>query len=112
MSQAPNDEGHGTVTLTLNVETTLADLTNPKTYVGYVDLTNMQAGDITALQIYIKVLTGGSLRSLYYQQFFDAQTAGNIAVVTLPVASLYEWKFTIQQTAGTARSYDWQAISL
>lgn len=104
------DEGHGTATAVLNVEQTLADLTTPKTFVGIVDLTNMTTSDITTLNIYMKVLTGGSLILLYSQTFIDAQAQP--CSITLPVPSLFEWKLTIKQTGGTGRAYDWTALSL
>lgn len=97
---------------TINTEFVLADLTPALTYVGTVDLSGMLAGDTVALNIYVKVLTGGTLKSVYNQVFAGVQPAGSIVAVSLPVPSPFEWKFTLTQTAGTARSYDYNALSL
>ena len=90
----------------------MSDQTAAATYVLLVDLTNMQAGDITALSIYVKVLTGSTLHSCYYQQFFDAQLVGSQVAVSVPIPSLFEARFNLQQTAGTNRTYPWQLVSL
>lgn len=97
---------------TISTEFVLADLTAALTYVGTVDLSNMQTGDTVALNIYAKVLTGGTAKSVYNQVFQGVQPVGSIIAVSLPVPSPFEWKFTLTQTAGTARSYDYNALSL
>jgi len=97
---------------TIPHEYTLADLTTPFTFVAQVDLSAMLSGDVVALQIYSKVVSAGSLLSAYYQQFFGAQGVGNVVSISLPVPSPYEWKLTINQTAGSARSFPWTVVSL
>lgn len=93
-------------------EYTLADLTAPATYVALIDLSAMLLNDVVALQIYAAAKSGGTPKSTYYQQFFNAQTTGNIVAISLPVPSPFEWKLTLNQTAGSTRSFPWSVVSL
>ena len=106
-------EASGTQTAVISTEHTLADLTNTRTYVAYADVSNMVSGDSLELRVYTKVLSGSTLRCLYYQLLTDAQTAnGGQLQVAIPVPSDQEFKFTLKQTAGTGRAYDWKVVSI
>jgi hypothetical protein len=106
------DEANGTQTATINTEHTLADLTTQKTFIAKVSISAMQAGDILELRIYDKVLTGGALEVAFFAQFFDVPTVGNAIQISIPVPSLWEWKLTLKQTAGTGRAFPWTVQSL
>jgi hypothetical protein len=109
----PTIQASGTQAASIGVEQTLADLTSPfAVYQMIVDVSNMQAGDVTNLRVYTRVLSGGGLDSALYQQISGAPTGyGDQVYLSLPVVSDQEIKFTLQQIAGTARSYPWKVVS-
>jgi hypothetical protein len=109
----PIVQASGTQAASIGVEQTLADLTSPfAVYQVIVDVSNMQAGDVTNLRVYTKVLLGGRLDSALYQQISGAPTGyGDNVYLSLPVVSDQEIKFTLQQIAGTPRSYPWKVVS-
>jgi hypothetical protein len=103
----------GTQTATVGTEHTIKDDT---TYSGsvldaYVDLANMQAGDVVELRIYVKLRTISTLHAIYYATYADEQIdEGNykLPVVYIPgITEPAEWKLTLKQTTGTGRAYDW-----
>jgi hypothetical protein len=109
----PIIQASGTLAASIGVEQTLADLTSPfAVYQMIVDVSNMQAGDVTNLRVYTKVLSGGGLDSALYQQISGAPTGyGDQVYLSLPVVSDQEIKFTLQQIAGSPRSYPWKVVS-
>jgi hypothetical protein len=100
----------GTQSATVTTEHTLnsGSFTTAGTYVLVVDTTNMALGDYTELRTYIKVLSSGS------EVLFDMQPLAHAQAepvkVSLPVRSEYSIKFTLKQTAGTGRDYDWAVL--
>jgi len=91
--------------------TTLADGTEqnilqqvagiPEIIRGYVDLTEMQAGDTTIIRLYVMM---ASLWRLYGQQTYNnAQPIPIVYVTGKPKSS--GLRVTIQQMAGAMRSY-------
>jgi hypothetical protein len=109
----PTVQASGTQAASIGVEQTLADLTSPfAVYQMIVDVSNMQAGDVTNLRVYTRVLGGGALDSALYQQISGAPTGyGDQVYLSLPVVSDQEIKFTLQQIAGSPRSYPWKVVS-
>jgi hypothetical protein len=109
----PTLQASGTQAASIGVEQTLADLTSPfVVYQLIVDVSNMQAGDVTNLRVYTRVLVGGGLDSALYQQISGAPTGyGDQVYLSLPVVSDQEIKFTLQQIAGSPRSYPWKVVS-
>lgn len=107
-------EASGTQTAIVGTEHTLADLLTSKTFVVFVDLSNMQAGDTVELRIYTKVLSTSGLNSAYFQSYSDAQTdaTGGKIAIAVPLPSDQEYKATLKQTVGTGRNFDWKVISL
>lgn len=91
---------------------TIFQKTDAKVYQLEIDLGNMQAGDTLVVNIDVKVLSAGSFINLYTETFNDAQVAPDIIQLSRPVPSPHEVRVTIEQTAGTNRSYDWQANSI
>ncbi len=107
----------GTVTATVGTapanELTLRDETANEGVVfdASVDLGNMVSGDTVEIRVYAKLLAGGTLRRVYYEKFVGSQDdepnmKSPIAYV-LAMTVMKEWKLTLKQTAGTARTYDW-----
>jgi hypothetical protein len=100
--------GSGTQTATINTEHTLDTDTTNATYCGMVDLTNLANGDVVELRIYTKVLSGGSLDLAWKGTYAQA---GFILVAQSPfVPSDQSLKFTLKQTAGTGRAFDWKLL--
>jgi len=96
----------------IGTEHTLASQTNNGTLAVVVDLINMAASDILELRIKTKVLTGGVLRTVYYQKYIDAQAADDVIAISIPLPSDIQADFTLKQTAGTGRNFPWKILSL
>jgi hypothetical protein len=97
----------GTQTATVGTEHTLRDETGNEGEIfdAVIDLGNMAAGDTTEIRLYVKALSSGTLRLLYYSPFSGVQSEPIVYVPALTV--MKEWKLTLKQTAGTGRNYDW-----
>jgi len=103
-------EGFGTQTAVVGTEHTLHTNVAAKTYVLTVDTTNMANGDLVELRAKAKVLTAGVERLVYIVAYQHLQ--GRPVKVSVPIASPYSISFTLKQTAGTARAFDWNVVSL
>lgn len=108
-------QGSGTVTPVIGTETTLLDVAIAGTFTLHVDTVNMAAGDVLELRIYQIVLTGGVRRVAYLQRFLDAQPADDLIKLSVPISNELTdagaLRFTLKQTAGTARAYPWKVLS-
>jgi hypothetical protein len=75
----------------------------------------MAAGDVVELRIYQIVLTAGTRRVAYFATFNGAQPADNMIQISVPISNeltdTASLRFTLKQTAGTARSFPWKVIS-
>lgn len=111
----PTLQASGTQTAVIGTEHTLSDLTAP--FVVFQVLVNrnaMLSGDVLELRIYTKVLSGDTIAncSAIYQQYSGAPSGnGDQVVISMPVVSDQEIKFTLKQTAGTGRAYPWKVVS-
>lgn len=74
------------------------------------DLSNMADGDIVELRAYTKANGNGTEGLVYYASFANAQT--NKIALSLPVATAEDIKFTLKQTAGTNRNFQWSVLNL
>jgi positive regulator of sigma E activity len=99
-------ESSGTQAATITTEHTLATTTTAKTRVLVVDLTNLVAGDTVELRIKSKVLTGGSALLAYFVTYVGPVAAP--VVHSIPVPGTYGATFTLKQTTGTGRNYDFE----
>jgi hypothetical protein len=104
----------GTQAATIGTEHVLSAPNKPGTYTFHVDPVNMQAGDTLQLRTYQKVLTGGTARVAFEAEFVDAQSADDMIKISVPIsndlAEANALKFSLKQTVGTGRSYDWKVI--
>ncbi len=107
---ALSESTSGTQTATISTEHTLATETAASVYILAVNLTNMVSGDVTTLRVKPKVLTGGSNTLAFEATFTGAQ--GVDVVYSEPVPSVHSAVFTLQQTAGTGRAYEWSVIEV
>lgn len=100
----------GTQTATVSTKHQLHTTTSLNTYSLMVDTTNMVNGDV--LELYIDVLykSGGTARQTYMISYAHGQSdPGKISV---PALAPYGATFSLKQTAGTGRSFDWCVISM
>lgn len=100
----------GTQTATVTTEHTLATVTSGKTVVLVVDTANMANGDILTLKAKLKTLTGSTARIVYAATFAHVQA--DPVKISLPVPAVHSVAFTLTQTNGTSRDFDWSVVSL
>lgn len=100
----------GTQTAVINTEHTLATITDAGVYVLWVDLHNMAGGDTAEIRRKTKVLTGSTARTRKMDTFSGAQSADAANYESDPVTSKWSVAFTLKQTAGTGRAYDWSIL--
>ena len=116
----------GTLTAVVSTETTFgnsgtpyltgtSDVATAGTFTLHVDLINMAAGDVVELRIYQMVLTAGTRRGAYQQSFAGAQLTDNMVQISVPISNeltdTASLRFTLKQTAGTARTFAWKVLS-
>lgn len=94
----------GTQTATIGTEHSLSTQTTADVFVLTVNVTNMTATDTTELRAKTKVLTGGAAVEAVLFTLVGVQTE---KVVWIEVPSEWSCEFTLKQTAGTGRSYEW-----
>ncbi len=103
-------DASGTQTASINTEHTLRTSTANGTFCFIVDLVNMASGDILELRIKTKVLSGSTQHGAYIWTYKDAQNSDNNVAVSVPIPSDIQAAFTLKQTAGTGRSFDWKVL--
>lgn len=91
-------------------EDTLQTITDAGTYVLMVDTSAMALGDKLTLRVKVKVRSVGTTRLAYTAKFTQVQGEPN--KLSIPVASTNEIVFTLEQTAGTNRAYNWEIVEL
>lgn len=109
MTVASNQSGSQTAVITTehNIGTAI---TSAGVYVLVVDTNAMVAGDVLELRAKTKCKSGSTARLAYYATFCNAQSEPNKYSVPVPVDT--EVQFTLKQTAGTGRAFDWNILSL
>lgn len=105
-----NEAASGTQAATIGVEHTLDTETAVSTYVLLVDCTNMASGDTLELRAKVKVKGGGAESLAYIETLVDAQDPA--VFLSVPIPTGHSCKFTLKQTAGTGRSFDWSVMAL
>lgn len=106
---SPTVESSGTQVAT-GAEDTVYSPTAPRDYVFVVDLNALTVGDTVRLRCYRKVLSGGTER-VVYEEVFSGSQATPIAI-SEPMPGPYGGHFTIEQVAGTLRSFPWSVESV
>lgn len=97
-----------TAALTIASETTLATDTTNGTFVLEVDLSNLALGDLLEIRAYTILLSGGSLIQREIGTYQHNQTNNHIA--SPPIASDQSIKCTLNQQAGTGRTFAWKML--
>lgn len=100
----------GTQVATVTTEHTLQTITDAGTYVLYVDTSAMVLGDTLELRAKTKVTSGGTTREFLVATYANPQ--GQPVKASIPVASINEVVFTLKQTEGTSRSFNWEIVEL
>ena len=72
---------------------------------GYIDLSQMTTGDEVIIRAYVVIRAGGAWRKYAEETFRDAQSLP--ALYVLPRLTVYGIRITLQQTAGTFKSFDY-----
>ncbi len=101
----------GTQAATVSTEHTLATITGTDgIFVLAVDLNNLANGDRVILRAKTRVIAGGTTRT-FFAAVYEHAVADKV-VQSVPVVSVHECVFTLQQVAGTGRNFDWSVLSL
>jgi hypothetical protein len=86
-------------------EQTVAELDALGSLEGWIDLANMASGDAVTIKIYTKMKSGGTYRLYDSGDYSDVQAKPALHTIELPTT--YGIKITLQQTAGTYKTYDY-----
>jgi hypothetical protein len=100
----------GTQTATLDTEHSLNTQTGSTVYVLAVNLANMVEADIVTLRVKTKVLSGGAAALAFTATFSGAQPVD--VVYSEPVPSAHSAEFTLEQTDGVGRNYEWAVLEM
>lgn len=101
----------GTQSATINTEFAVYTNTAINRHVCFsVNLVNMVNDDILEIRVYSKTLSGDTEQIVYMHQFAHAQAEK--IIYTIPIPATHHVKFSIKQTAGTARNFAWEAIAI
>jgi hypothetical protein len=73
---------------------------------GYIDLSNLASGDTIVIREWMIIKSGGSYVRYAEATYSGAQSPPLLHIITKP--AVYGLKVTLQQTAGTYRSFDYQ----
>jgi len=99
--------GSGTMTADGSEQIVFAmDRVEPFKIEGYIDLSNMKAGDEVVIRQYVRIRPYGELKKYWEEKYSGAQA--NPIVYITPKPSVYGILTTLQQTSGTYISYDWE----
>ena len=100
----------GTQAATLDTEHTLATETAAEVYILAVNLSNLVSGDVVVLRVKTKVVSAGAA-ALAFEQTFTGAQAEDVAY-SEPVPSAHSAAFTLEQTDGTGRSFEWSILKV
>jgi uncharacterized protein YdaL len=101
----------GSQSATINTEHTLgAAITAAGVYVLVVDTANMVDGDLLELRVKTKAKSGSTSRLAYFAIFANAQ--GELIKYSPPIPADVEVVFTLKQSGGTSRSFDWNILQM
>lgn len=100
----------GTQTAVITTEHTLNSPAGPATYLLVVDTTNMANGDVLELRCKSKAKAAGSAIVFCIGSYSNIQA--DPLKISIPVASVDGGTFTLKQTAGTGRAYDWNLYQI
>ena len=107
----------GTQAAVIGTEHTLDAEAGAGVYTLTVNLRNMVNGDIVQLRVYQKVLTGDAQQWLLYEAEYSnvqgdaaavgSKANGEVLTASPAIVAAFGATFTLLQTAGTGRNFDW-----
>jgi hypothetical protein len=104
----------GTQTAVINTEHVLSDVNVAGTYIIEINTVNMAANDVVEFRIYTVTLTGGTRRVAYFTTYYGVQPVDDIQKISLPIGNdltdATSVEFTLKQTFGTGRNFDWKIL--
>ncbi len=100
----------GSQTAVIDTEHTLATVTDAGNYVSKVDTVNMVLGDRLTLRVKEKIRSSGTTRLLYVVNYAHVQ--GTPPKESIPASSPHELVFTLEQTSGTGRVFEWEIVEI
>lgn len=100
----------GTQTATIGTKHQLYTTSLANTYALLVDTNNMAIGDVLELYIDIACKSGGTLRQAYFVTY--AHTQADPAKTSVAVIAPAGATFSLKQTAGTGRAFDWSVAGV
>ena len=104
------EEATDTQTATVTTEHDFGATTDSNVRALMVELDNMVAGDIVELRIYVKDEVVGTDGEAWKATYANAQAA--IHAISPPVPMPFGGKFSLKQTAGTSRDFDWHVYTV
>lgn len=111
MASTPTLKSSGTQTATLDTDHYLLSTSDNGVYVLIVNCTNMAAGDIVEFKIWLSSTSGGITKVAYYTTH-GLPGANDVIKISVPVPAYHGANFTLNQTDGTGRSYQWEVLAL
>lgn len=98
-------ESSGTATSIIGSPVTLAAPTNNHVRAVAVDLTNLAAGEVIQISALAPLKLGGTSILIEQQSFTGVAPKPNAQIIACLMP--YGGSFTINQTSGSVRTYDW-----
>lgn len=108
---AVSEKTGGSQTATLDTEHTLATVTDAGIYVLRVFLTNLAAGDIVRLRIYVKARNATDAEGIIHEATIGPIVPSEKYTDSVPVLAAGHFKPTLEQTDGTGRAFPWVILS-
>lgn len=108
MAMAVNASG------TVTTDGTSQSLATPSTsnvYVFDIDTTNLAAGDVIEVRVQKKVLTGGTIHTLW-RATIGPSPRSEVVVSSPPVSAPFGVTVLVQRVAGADHAYDWSLMTL
>lgn len=105
---AVSENTSGSQTATLTTEHSLATITTAGVYQLRVDLANLADGETLRLRAKTKVRSSSSGK-LEWEAYF-AHTQNEANAVSPPIVSVHSVEFTLTQTGGTGRAFEWSVV--
>ena len=88
----------------------LSSLTTDGVFQCWLDLSNLQAGDVFELRCYEKVQSTDTQRAVFIETLSGVQFSPNF--VTPSLVMIHGWTFTLLKVAGTDRTITWSIRSV
>lgn len=102
------EEANGTLVADGTEQTVKEILATVNKLHAFIDFTAMQAGDTVVARQYMKIKAAGAFIKYAEETYTGVQSLPMLYIQTKPAKDGI--RVTLQQTAGTNRSYDWQTF--